>query len=309
MSGIITLRPTPAPTHLPIHNGRTTERPHLEAAPAWCFVEAAFTSTWELPAARGLAISFWPRTRKGVVTWDLGVTHTATGRGLGLTRQGGAAIEFTPANMRRLWAAVADLLALGVDWADHDFSAHPDLGQRVRAVYDRHFPAVPEFRAWRLDEQGKPTCKWFKSNAAAASWAERCERWWMIERWTIPPRSRGQTPNFGVIIRGELPDGCASVRWSAWGVVREATPGQPAPAEPKGGAPTPAGLARLPPARDPRHLRRRRERHERPAAHLPEAVDRRGAPPQPGRAHRGRRPRSEIIRWIRPDSDPARSRR
>ncbi len=39
MSGIITLRPTPAPTHLPICNGRATERPHLEAVLAWCFVE------------------------------------------------------------------------------------------------------------------------------------------------------------------------------------------------------------------------------------------------------------------------------
>lgn len=226
MSGIITLRPTLVPTA----PGRATpiERPHPEAVLAWCFVEAAFTATWEIPVARGLAISFWPRSRKGAVAWDLGVTHAATGRGLGLSRQGGAAIEFTPANLRKLRAAVADLFALGVDWTDHDFSAHPNLGQRVRAVYDRHFPAIPEFRAWRLDEQGKPTCKWFKSNAAATSWAERCERWWMVECWTVPPRLRGQTPDFDAVIRGELPDGCASVRWQAWGVVREAILGQPA---------------------------------------------------------------------------------
>jgi hypothetical protein len=230
MSGIITLRPTPAPTHLPVHNGRTTERPHLEAVLAWCFVEAAFTATWEIPAARGLAISFWPRTRKGAVAWDLGVTHAATGRGLGLTRQGGAAIEFTPANLRKLKAAIADLLALGVDWTDHDFSAHPDLGQRVRAVYDRHFPAIPEFRVWRLSASGEPLQhKHFKSNAAAMSWAERCGYWWMVEHWTVPPRTSGQTPDFDAVIRGELPEGCASVRWQAWGVVREATPGQPAP--------------------------------------------------------------------------------
>jgi hypothetical protein len=237
MSAIVTLRPTTAPTHLPICHGRTTTIPHPQAMLAWSFVEAAFTSAWELPADRGLAIAFWPRTRKGALAWDLGITHAATGRGLGLTRQGGAAIELTPANLRKLRAAVADLLALGVDWTDHDFSAHPDLGQRVRAVYNRHFPAIPEFRAWRLGSDDKPECKWFKSNAAAMSWAERCERWWLIERWTIPPtRAHAQglltfqrCPDFDAVTRGELPDGCAFVRWQAWGAVREATPGQPAP--------------------------------------------------------------------------------
>lgn len=225
-------RPTKAPA--PIH-----DRPHPDACPVWIVDRDGWSPAWALPVVGGLAVRFAHDGKR----WTLEIQHETSGLRVIGARQGGSQrIDYTAANLRAVRRLITDLLSL-TDWTKPDFRTEPDLADRARPIHERHLPAIPEWRAWRLDpskvgdmkawradRRWDLDCKWFKTLAAAQKWAGHLRGWWATERYDVPPAyGRDRQPDFVAMARGDsFPDGCTSFLWSAWGSLRTAKPSEPA---------------------------------------------------------------------------------
>ncbi len=231
-------RPTEAPYTPPLLPGSQLESapPIKGARLAWAHCRAGWASVWALPAERGLAVQITPckaPAGKGRVEWRLAILHEASGLTVCSAREGGAApILNTPKDRRTIQALLADLLKLPVDWTGSPTLHHSpnELGGMVFPLIARHFPAIPEWRAWVRDKDGKPAHRWHRSHEAALAWATGSKHggWWMVEAWAVPPAD-DPPPDFAAIARGEMPPGMTGATWLAWGTVRASTPGNPAP--------------------------------------------------------------------------------
>lgn len=238
-------RPASPPTIAPILPGSATPTspPMPKARLTWARTDKGWFAVWATPADRGLCVQAVPfyvgKESKSRIEWHLSILHEASGLLLVRMRQGGGSpILNNPKDRKAIGLLLTDILALEVDWA----TERPDVAANdvtlIDAAVALRLPAIPEWRAWRIGVGGKPECEWHRTAEGAQAWAcrhGRADGWWMVEEWKVPPpwpyykvEIRGPVDFLG-IARGDLPKGCVSAVWEAWGVRRSSTPGNPAP--------------------------------------------------------------------------------
>lgn len=231
-------RPTiPAPTpQLPFGGGDSEcPMPGTNAKPTWVRTAEGWTrSVWAFECKPGLAIQAtpWRAEPRGKLVWHLALLHLASGLTVVSMRAGNTTtIELSTKNIREL-TRFADALP-ACDW----LAEQPEVdAPAVIALIAKHFPATPMWRGWRFRRAvDVPECKWHSSERAALAWASAYGGWHAVEHWTVPP-ARWQhhtlSGSFELhsVASGDLPEGCAGVRWSAHGEAREVKRGTPAAA-------------------------------------------------------------------------------
>jgi len=226
----------------------------------WARTNEGWFAVWATPADRGLCVQaspFFAGTGRIVegktrIEWRLLILHEPSGLLLVRMRQGGGSpILNNPKDRKAIGLLLADVLALDVDWTQERPTVTPEQHAAIDAAVAHRLPAIPEWRAWRLDKIGKPEHKWHRTAEGAQSWASN-DGWWMVEEWKVPPFEQALAPHvvecspcpplaplrervlrgpvdFLGIARGDFPKGCVSAVWEAWGVRRSSTPGNPAP--------------------------------------------------------------------------------
>lgn len=237
-------RPTLPPTAPPLLPG--TDLPSSAPMPGarltWARGRDGWFAVWAGPSLQGLCVEAIPCAApkgKGRTEWHLGILHEASGLFVVSGRQRGASpVLNTPKDRKAIGLLLADLLALGVDWAE----VTPVVSQEARAALTQciaaRLPAIPEWRAWRgvpPKRVSDPPLehKWHRTPEAARSWAESKGGWWMVEEWKVPPGTpyaRDCAPAFAEIATGNYDpkDGMTGAVWSAWGILRSSAPGVPA---------------------------------------------------------------------------------